>query len=148
MHADGPEGPCEVARHPLTTPGKPSICDEHCPPRPAGALERKPRARCAEERAFLELGEGAERWLIAAAAAGAQRVRRKMAEAVDTAKLHGPEPICDALAACAQAGRFADGDLAAVLAHSQSGNVIAFPTRACEDASLQRSTRGWEGFGG
>ena len=31
------------------------------------------------------IGEGAERWLIAAAA---QRVRRKLAEAVDLAKLH------------------------------------------------------------
>ena len=129
VHADGPEGPCEVARHPLTTPGKPSICDEHYPPRPAGALERKPRARCAEERAFLALGEGAERWLIAAAAAGAQRVRRKMAEAVDLAKLDGPEPISDALSVCAQAGRFADGDLAAILAYRQSPNVIPFPTR-------------------
>jgi hypothetical protein len=148
VHVDGPEGPCEVARHQLTTPGNPSICDEHYPPRPAGALERKPRARSAEERAFLELGEGAKRWLIAAAAAGAQRVRRKLAEAVDLAKLHGPEPVCDALGACAEAGRFGDGDLAAVLAHRQSAKVIAFPPRASEDASLQRSTRSWEGFGG
>ena len=69
-----------------------------------------------EERAFLALGEGAERWLIAAAAAGAQRVRRKMAEAVDLAKLHGQEPVERALATCAQAGRFADGDLQAILA--------------------------------
>ena len=54
----------------------------------------------------------AERWLIKAAAEGAQRVRRKMAEAVDLAKLHGTEPVNRALATCAQAGRFADGDLA------------------------------------
>ena len=60
------------------------------PGRP-GALERKPRARSAEEQAFLALGDGAEAWLIKAAAAGAQRVRRKMAEAVDLAKLHGTE---------------------------------------------------------
>ncbi len=25
VHADGPQGPCEVARHELTTPGQPSI---------------------------------------------------------------------------------------------------------------------------
>ena len=43
VHADAPDGPREVARHQLTTPGRPSIHDEHYPPRPAGALERAPR---------------------------------------------------------------------------------------------------------
>ena len=70
-----------------------------------------------------------------------------MAEAVDLAKLHGPEPVCDALSACAAAERFADGDLAAILAHQQSGRVIPFPARAGEERSLQRSSRSWEGFG-
>ena len=56
VHVDGPGGPREVARHRLTTPGRPSIQDEHYPPRPAGALERRPRARTEEERAFLALG--------------------------------------------------------------------------------------------
>ena len=67
IHVDGPSGPREVARHRLTTPGRPSITDEHYPPRPAGALERRPRARSEEERAFLGLGDGAEAWLIGAA---------------------------------------------------------------------------------
>jgi hypothetical protein len=147
IDADSPDGPREVARHQLTTPGRPSILDQHYPPRPAGALERKPRARSAEEQAFLQIGPAAERWLIKAAAAGAQRVRRKMCEAVDLAKLHGGEEIERALASCAQAGRFADGDLAAVLAHQQaSGELILFPVRT-EESSLQRSTRSWEGFG-
>jgi len=72
VHVDGPAGPREVARHRLTTPGRPALRDEHYPPRPAGALERKPRARTDEERAFLSIGEGAEKWLLTAAAAGAQ----------------------------------------------------------------------------
>jgi transposase len=147
VHVDSPEGPREVARHELTTPGRPSIKDEHYPPRLAGALERKPRARSREERAFLELGAGAEAWLINAAAAGATRVRRKMAEAVDLAKLHGAEQVEHALKVCAQAGRFADGDLAAILAHQRSGTVISFPTKVSEESSLQRSTRSWEGVG-
>jgi transposase len=147
VHVDSPEGPREVARHELTIPGRPSIKDEHYPPRPAGALERKPRARSREEQAFLALGPGAERWLINAAAAGANRVRHKIAEAVDLAKRHGSEQVCHALEVCADAGRFADGDLAAILAHEQSGTVIPFPARASEDSSLQRSTRSWEGFG-
>jgi transposase len=146
VHLDGHQGPKEVARHRLTTPGRPAIRDEHYPPRPTGALERKPRARGAEELAFLALGDGAERWLITAAAAGAQRLRRKMAEAVDLAKLHGTAEVERALRACADAGRFADGDLAAILAHQQqTGELILFP--APEERSLQRSTRSWEGFG-
>jgi transposase len=146
VHTDAPEGPREVARHQLTTPGRPSIHDEHYPPRPAGALERKPRARSADERAFLQIGPGAERWLIAAAAAGTTKLRRKLAEAVALAKLHGPEAVEEALSVAARAERFGDGDLAAVLAHHHGGEVIAFP-RASEQASLQRSTRAWEGFG-
>ena len=93
VHVDQLQGPREVARHRLTTPGRPSIGDEHYPPRPAGALERRPRARISEEREFLQIGEGAERWLKRAAAEGTQRIRRKMAEAVDLAKLHGTGPV-------------------------------------------------------
>jgi hypothetical protein len=147
VHIDGPAGPREVARHRLTTPGRPAISDEHYPPRPEGPLERRPRARSGEERAFLQIGPGAEQWLICAAAAGTQRVRRKIAEAVDLAKLHGNQEVDRALATCADAGRFADGDLAAILAHHQAqGEVIPFPARS-EERSLQRSTRSWEGFG-
>ncbi len=148
VHADGPEGPREVARHELSTPGRPSIKDEHYPPPPAGALGRTPRGRSREEQEFLALGAGGEQWLIKAAAAGAARVRRKMAEAVDLAKLHGAGQVEHALGVCAQAGRFGEGDLAAILAHErQTGTVIAFPARASEDSSLQRSTASWEGFG-
>jgi hypothetical protein len=51
-----------------------------------------------------------------------------------------------ALRTCADAGRFADGDLAAILTHQQkTGELILFP--APEERSLQRSTRSWEGFG-
>ncbi|HZE03978.1 MAG TPA: IS21 family transposase [Solirubrobacteraceae bacterium] len=149
VHVDGHLGPREVARHTLTTPGRPSIQDEHYPPRPEGALERTPRARSAEERAFLALGPGAERWLVQAAAAGAQRVRRKIAEAVDLSKLHGSEEVEHALRACGEAGRFGDGDLAAILAHRRQqsgGELIPFPARS-EDHSLQRSTRSWEELG-
>jgi transposase len=147
VHVDPDRGPREVARHELTTPGRPSIKDEHYPPRPAGPLERKPRARSVEERDFLAIGEGAERWLKRAAAEGTQRIRRKMAEAVDLSKLHGIGPVNEALERCASYGRFADGDLASILAHQQTATVIALPTRAGEDSSLQASTRRWEGFG-
>jgi len=147
VHIDE-QGPREVARHPLTTPGRPSINDAHYPPRPAGALERRPRARSADEREFLAIGDGAERWLKRAAAEGTSRIRRKMAEAVDLAKLHGTGPVNDALQRCASYGRFGDGDLASVLAHQGQqvgGELILFPRS--EDHSLQRSTSSWDGLG-
>ena len=153
VHADSPEGPREVARHELTTPGKPRIEDAHYPPRPPGALERRPRAQSAEEADFLRIGAGAERWLVRAAAVGAQRVRRKMAEAVDLAKLHGSDAVCEALAIAADAGRLGDGDLASILAHhrgADTAQVIELPTRRsgrAEAPSLQRSTAAWRGFG-
>jgi hypothetical protein len=147
VHVDELQGPREVARHPLTTPGRPSINDEHYPPRPAGALDRKPRARSDQEREFLAIGKGAERWLKRAAADGTPRIRRKMVEAVDLAKLHGASSVNNALARCASYGRFADGDLASILAHQQTATVIPLPQRAPEDRSLQRSTRSWQGFG-
>jgi hypothetical protein len=77
-----------------------------------------------------------------------QRIRRKMAEAVDLAKLHGTGAVNEALERCASYGRFADGDLASILAHQQSATVIAMPARASEEHSLQASTRSWEGFAG
>lgn len=147
VHADAPQGPREVARHALTTPGKPRISDEHYPPRPPGALERRPRAQSAEEAEFLRIGEGAAQWLVKAAAAGTARVRRKMAEAVDLAKLHGSEALDEALQAAAHAERFAEGDLASILAHARTAEVIEFPRRAVERSTLQRSTAAWEGFG-
>jgi transposase len=147
VHADAPAGPREVARHQLTTPGRPSIHDEHYPPRPAGALERRPKAGTIEEQAFLAIGPGAERWLIAAAAAGTTKLRRKLAEGVALAKLHGVEQVDEALAVAAAAGRFGEGDLAAILTH-RGAQVIEFPARVSEQTSLQRSTRSWEGFGG
>jgi hypothetical protein len=70
-----------------------------------------------------------------------------MAEAIDLAKLHGTVEVDRALKACADAGRFGDGDLASVLAHQQAGGeLIMFPART-EEHSLQCSTRSWEGLG-
>jgi transposase len=147
VHADGAHGPREVARHELTTPGSPRIAEEHYPPRPPGALGRRPRARSAEEATFLEIGPGASKWLRRAAAAGTSRVRRKMAEAVDLAKMHGAGEVDAALEAAADVERFGDGDLASILAHRCGAEVIEFPRRRSEAATLQGSTAAWEGFG-
>ena len=117
------------------------------PSQPARLTASPERAASRSARSWRSV-EGAERWLIAAAAAGASRVRRKMAEAIDLSKLHGPEQVERALATCADAGRFADGDLAGdPRPPAATGGVVPLPLRASEESSLQRSTRSWEGFG-
>jgi len=143
----GAGGPVEVARHALTTPGNPRLDDTHFPPPPPGALARAPRARTTGEAAFLAIGDGAALWLTEAAAAGASRVRAKMAEAVELARLHPASVVDRALGQAATASRFADGDLAAILAH-QAGAAAGEPSRAGEDHSLAQGTAGWAGLGG
>jgi hypothetical protein len=138
----GPAGPAEVARHLVTTPGTPRVDDSHYPPAPPGALGRTPRARTRAETQFLAIGDGAGLWLAEAAAAGAGRVRAKMAAAVQLAALHGAAATDRALGQAAAAGRFADGDLAAILAH-QASAADGEPSRAGEQSSLAQGTAGW-----
>ena len=142
----GPGGPVEVARHAATTPGSPRVEDTHFPPAPAGPANRAPRPRATAEAAFLAIGEGAALWLTEAAAAGASRVRAKMAEAVDLGRLHDAAAVDRALGQAAAAGRFAEGDLAAVLAH-QAAAAGGPERRAGEDHTLAQGTAGWAGLG-
>ena len=138
----GPQGPAEVARHLAAAPGSPRLDDAHYPPGPPGALNREPKARTQAEAEFLAIGSGAGLWLAEAAAAGTARVRAKMTQAVQLAALHGKETADRALGQAAAAGRFADGDLAAILAH-QALAAPGEPSRAGEDRTLAQGTRGW-----
>lgn len=143
-------GPVQVARHPRSTPGTPSIQTEHYPPPSAAALadgQRAPRATSAQDAAFLALGPGAASWLVEAAAAGVRGIRRKMAEAVTLAKLHPPGQVDHALGTAATCGRFADNDLLRILAHHAGQTVSKPTTRASETHSLQPGTAAWSGFG-
>jgi hypothetical protein len=143
--ADGSQGAREVARHALSTPGSPRICDEHYPPRPEGALRRTPRAQSAAEAAFLAIGPGAERWLVKAAAAGTGRIATKMAEAVVLGALVGNERVEAALARAAEAERFGEGDLRAILDHRAGSDESA--RRADERHTLQAGTGAWARVG-
>jgi hypothetical protein len=145
----GEAGPVEVARHERATPGSPRIDDTHFPPQPQGALERKPLARNAAEAQFLALGEGARLWLTEAAAAGTTKMRVKMAEAVQLAKLFDAARVDWALGHAAVHGRFAEADLASILDHHASTprHEDTGHHRATEDASLTQGTRGWARLG-
>jgi hypothetical protein len=138
-----PAGAVEVARHQRSTPGTPRIDDSHYPPRPPGALAREPKAGNVAESEFLALGEGARLWLVEAAAAGTARIKVKMADAVQLARLHGVERVDWALGHAATFDRFAEGDLASILA----AHPPTVRRRADEEHSMQPSTRAWEGFG-
>ena len=124
-------GAVEVARHLRSTPGTPRIDDAHYPPRPAGPLNRQPRATNTAEADFLALGDGARMWLLEAASAGTARVKVKMADAVMLARLHGQERVDWALGHAATYGRFADGDVASILAAHPPGSAarLTMPTR-------------------
>jgi hypothetical protein len=78
VHA-GADGPAEVARHQLAAPAVPASRKATTRRPRQGPLGRRPRARTAAEAEFLAIGDGAGLWLAEAAAAGASRVRAKMA---------------------------------------------------------------------
>jgi len=99
------------------------------------------------EAAFLAIGDGADRWLIEAAAAGAQRVRSKMARAVEFASLLGAPRVEQALGLAAVAGRFDDTDLSSILDHLALGGANLDLVRADEAHSVEPGTSGWEAFG-
>lgn len=148
--AQNRKGLSEVARHRLSTPGNPSIDPAHYPdhPQEPGGAPKPPipRARSAAEARFLDLGPGAHAWLIAASAAGAVRIRAKMTAAVELAAFVSVGTVDAALAVAAEAGRFAESDLPAIVAHHvdapSSGNIVAD-----ESHSVQPGTGAWAGFG-
>ncbi len=140
------DGAREVARHRLTTPGMPRIDPAHYPERTSDPLHPKPRAQTPEEIAFLEIGGGAERWLILAAAAGAERIRTKIRRATELAALVGTTSVDRALGLAAEAGRFADGDLESILDHLRlMGDRSIEPLGGRDgDNTLQPGTGAWE----
>jgi transposase len=145
----GQGGPVEVARHALATPGSPRLDDEHFPPAPPGALERRPKPKNTAEADFLALGAGARLWLTEAAAAGTTKMRLKMAEAVTLAKLFPATEVDWALGHAAVHARFAEADLASILDHHAHGTPDGTGPahRAGEDHSLTQGTSGWAALG-
>lgn len=133
----------EVARHRLVGPGRASIDDAHYPPRRSDPLHRQPRAAKPSEAAFLALGEGAELYLVEAAAAGVRRIEARMAEAVALAALHGPGEVDRALGT-AMVGRFADGDLESIIVHAQGSSGVQGPPAG---HSLAAGTSMWSALG-
>ncbi len=145
----GPNGICEIARHELSTPGHPRICDEHYPDHPGGngPGTRPLRPRDETEAAFCQIGVGAERWLREACATGQSRIRHKMAAAIELAALVGTDEVDEALGVAALAGRFSDGDLVSIVAHLEHSASLGAVVHADETYSAQPGTGLWGGLG-
>ncbi len=138
-------GLTEICRHRLSTPGRPQISDAHYPHHPSGNGPRtpKPKARTAGEIAFLDLGPGAHKWLVEAASVGAQRIKTKMAAAVELAAMIGAEQVDAALMLAATAGRFDDGAITSITDHLAAGRPQLELVRAGEEHSAQPGTSAW-----
>lgn len=145
----GRDGIAEVARHPQAAPGNPQLDLSHYPPRSESKiLDHTPAPRTPEEAAFLALGPGAASWLVKAAAAGTAKVRTKMDQAVQLAAIHGQGEVDAALAAAADARRFAEGDLLSILRHRRRhGHGDQTVVALSEAHSLQTGTGRWSEVG-
>lgn len=143
-HGDG--GVAEVARQRRSTKGHPRIDPAHYPER-SHIPGRTPKPATEQERAFLAIGDGAEQWLLEAAAAGTTKMRVKMEEAIQLARLLDPTTVDRALGAAATAGRFGDRDLGAIIDHLQHHPTIDGLAAPNGDASLQNGLHGWRLMG-
>lgn len=105
-----------VAQHRQLAAGEASILDEHYPT-PRKAPSRGPRARSEVEKTFLSLGEAAEAFITAGAAAGmtllGRHIERIVTELIPT---HGEEAVRKALERATRFGRFRADDVASILA--------------------------------
>lgn len=104
----------EVARHPLVAPGEVSIADEHYGG-PRTRPVRAVRPRSAAERAFLGLGQVAEGFLRAAAAAGTPRLATEIEQINRLAAAWGPDAVAGALGRALEFRRFTAGDVGSIL---------------------------------
>ena len=123
------------------------MTEEHFPPAPAGALERRPRPKSAADVEFFALGEGAHMWLTEAAAAGSTKMRVKMGQALALAKLFDPAEVDWALGHAAVHGRFAEAGLGSILDHHAGARTSDEQHRVGEDHSLTQGTSAWARLG-
>jgi transposase len=104
-----------VASHRLVSPGGTSIVDEHYD-KPARKPQRAVRPRSTAEKAFLALGEAAELFLRAAAAAGTARLPAHIADIAALEAAHGRDAVNTALARATRFRRFTAEDIRQILA--------------------------------
>lgn len=105
-----------VAVHDQLGPGESSILDEHYPT-PRKPPSRGPRARTDVEHRFLELGEHADAFIRAGAAAGMTMLPKEIEVIVaELLPAHGPVAVTRALERAVRFSRFRAEDVRSILA--------------------------------
>jgi transposase len=134
-----------VASHRLVPPGGTSIRDAHYD-RPARKPRRAVRARTATEKAFLALGEDAETFLRAAAAAGTQRLATHIAQIAALEAAHGRDALVAALRRAVEFRRFTADDVRAILAAGPTAPTPRPPGAALGGVLPAVPTRGLDAY--
>jgi transposase len=135
----------QVASHKLVAPGGTSIMDEHYD-RPARKPQRAVRARSAVEKAFVALGEEAEAFLRAAAAAGTQRLATHIGAIAALEPAHGRDALAAALARAVQFRRFTAEDVRAILAAGPAAPTVTVAGTALGADLPAVPTRGLDAY--
>jgi hypothetical protein len=104
-----------VAEHTLVTPGETSVLDEHYGSAQPDKPRRAPRARTAEEKAFLALGDAAAAFLTGAAAAGVANLTREIRAILTLHAAHGDAALLAALERAVQFKRWRADDVRSIL---------------------------------
>jgi hypothetical protein len=105
-----------VAEHALVAPGETSVVDAHYGSARPDKPRRAPRARTAEERGFLALGDVASAFLTGAAAAGSPISRGRSARSSPLRAAHGEPALLTALERAVQFKRWRADDVRSILA--------------------------------
>jgi len=135
----------QVASHKLVPPGGTSIVDEHYD-RPARKPQRAVRARSAVEKAFVALGEEAEAFLRAAAAAGTQRLATHIHAIASLEPAYGRDALAAALARAVQFRRFTAEDVRAILAAGPTAPTVTVAGTALGADLPAVPTRGLDAY--
>ena len=113
----------EVCRHPLVAPGEVSISDVHYGA-PAAKPRRSIRPRSNVERAFVSIGDVAEDFLRAAAAAGTQRLATELQDIVSLEASWGRAALIAALERATTFRRFKAQDVRSILSAGIAPSVV------------------------
>src|SRR3954454_14556662 len=105
-----------VAEHALVAPGETSVLDAHYGSARPDKPRRAPRAKTAEEKRFLALGDVAAAFLTGAAAAGVANLAREIREILTLRAAHGEPALLTALERAVQFKRWRADDVRSILA--------------------------------
>lgn len=121
-----------------------SISDDHYG-RPAAKPRRAIRPKSTAERAFVSLGEVAEDFLRAAAAAGTQRLATELEDIVSLEAAWGRDALITALERATTFRRFKAEDVRSILSAGAAPTVVA-PGELLVTTAPESATRSLDAY--